>query len=127
MIGGFCTAPDNTFAEHTNRLHCWQVLRHKFRVKLCWATSKLLNAFLVNTGLLLVMHILNTRVSFFLEERSPLPFAQVSFSLSMSSITRKEARDVDVAAPLPLLFPPHLDASRPFLPSCHTPLIFPFL
>lgn len=53
-----------------------QVLTHTFRVKICWATSKLLNAFLVNTGLLLVMHILNTRVSFVLEERSPLPFAQ---------------------------------------------------
>lgn len=60
------------------RTHRTQVLTHKFRVKICLATSKLLNAFLVNKGLLLVMHILNTRVQFVMEERSPLPFAQAS-------------------------------------------------
>lgn len=63
---------------HNDNNTILQVLTHTFRVKICWATSKLLNAFLVNTGLLLVMHILNTRVSFVLEERSPLPFAQAS-------------------------------------------------
>eukprot|EP00752_Nemacystus_decipiens_P003596 g3315.t1 len=67
-----------TAKEHAEAsAFCQLVLTHTFRVKICYATSKLLNAFLVNTGLLLVMHILNTRVSFVLEERSPLPFAQV--------------------------------------------------
>ncbi|CAN0150170.1 unnamed protein product [Scytosiphon promiscuus] len=64
-----------TAKEHAQASgYCQLVLTHKFRVKICWATSKLLNAFLVNKGLLLVMHILNTRVKFILEERSPLPF-----------------------------------------------------
>ncbi|CBJ32346.1 TFIID and SAGA subunit [Ectocarpus siliculosus] len=67
-----------TAREHAEASdYCKLVLTHKFRVKICLATSKLLNAFLVNKGLLLVMHILNTRVQFVLEERSPLPFAQV--------------------------------------------------
>ncbi|CAN0341891.1 unnamed protein product [Hapterophycus canaliculatus] len=66
-----------TAKEHAQASgYCQLVLTHKFRVKICWATSKLLNAFLVNKGLLLVMHILNTRVKFILEERSPLPFVQ---------------------------------------------------
>lgn len=54
-----------------------QVLKHKFRVRMCLASSKLLNAFLVNMGLLVVMHILNTRVALVLEDRSPLPSVQV--------------------------------------------------
>ncbi|CAN0270047.1 unnamed protein product [Ectocarpus sp. 6 AP-2014] len=68
-----------TAREHAEASdYCKLVLKHKFRVKICLATSKLLNAFLVNKGLLLVMHILNTRVQFVMEERSPLPFAQAS-------------------------------------------------
>lgn len=56
----------------------WQVLRYKFRVRMCVAASKLLNTFMMNGDLLVLMHIVNTRIMMLLEDRPPIAALQVS-------------------------------------------------
>ncbi|CAN0090363.1 unnamed protein product [Ascophyllum nodosum] len=65
------------------------VLKHKFRVRMCLAASKLLNAFLLNKELLIILNIVNTKISFVIADRPPLPFRQAREKIDIIERERK--------------------------------------
>ena len=56
---------------------------------MCLAASKLLNAFLLNKELLIILNIVNTKISFVIADRPPLPFRQAREKIDIIERERK--------------------------------------